>query len=79
MEGGYGWIIVCATFLINGIVQGVIASSGILLNVLLDQFKVGKAITGWIPSLLGGLLLAVGKHGTSNGESAPTPRSAEHL
>ena len=40
---------------------GVIASSGILLNVLLDQFKEGKAVTGWIPSLLGGLLLAVGK------------------
>ncbi|OQV16695.1 Arylsulfatase B [Hypsibius exemplaris] len=60
MEGGYGWVVVFATFLINAIVQGVVASCGILLNVLLDQFKEGKAITGWIPSLLGGLLLAVG-------------------
>lgn len=61
MEGGYGWIIVLATFLINSVIQGIIASSGILLNVLLDQFQAGKGVTGWIPSLLGGLLLAVGK------------------
>ncbi|GAU92885.1 hypothetical protein RvY_04907-3 [Ramazzottius varieornatus] len=61
MEGGYGWIVVLATFVINAIVQGLIASSGILLNVLLDQFKHdGKAKIGWIPSLLGGLLLATG-------------------
>ena len=62
MEGGIAWIVVLATFVINAIVQGIIASSGILLNVLLDQFKhEGKAKIGWIPSLLGGLLLAVGK------------------
>ncbi|XP_055337737.1 arylsulfatase B-like isoform X2 [Paramacrobiotus metropolitanus] len=60
MDGGYGWVVVLATFLVNAVVQGVIASTGVLLNVLLDQFNAGRATIGWIPSLLGGLLLAVG-------------------
>ena len=57
----YGWVVVFATFIINGIIQGVIASCGVLLNVLLDQFKDGKGVAGWIPALLGGLLVAIGK------------------
>ena len=58
--GGFGWVVVFASFMCNVIVDGIIFSFGILLPEISAEFNETKATTAWIGSLQTGLYLIVG-------------------
>ncbi|KAF7491844.1 Monocarboxylate transporter 12 [Sarcoptes scabiei] len=59
-DGGFGWIVVFASFMCNVIVDGIIFSFGILLPKISSEFDESKATTAWIGSLQTGFYLIVG-------------------
>lgn len=50
-DGGWGWVIVAASFMVNLIADGIVFSFGILYTEFLHYFGEGKAKTSWIGSL----------------------------
>lgn len=50
-DGGYGWVIVFASFLVNMIADGITFSFGVIFVEFLNYFGEGKAKTAWIGSL----------------------------
>ncbi|KAK4293958.1 hypothetical protein Pmani_033383 [Petrolisthes manimaculis] len=59
-DGGWGWVIVVASFLCNAIVDGVAYSFSPFLGTLSEQFDAPKGKVAWIPSLLAGVYLSAG-------------------
>ena len=59
-DGGWGWVIVAASFMCNAIVDGFIFSFGILLLLLINEFGQSKSKTAWIGSILSGFYLIAG-------------------
>lgn len=60
-DGGYGWVVVFASFMCNLIVDGIAYTFGIFLPELVIYFGEGKGTVAWIGSLLSGVYLAAGK------------------
>ena len=60
-DGGYGWVVVVASFLCNMIVDGIAYTFGVFLGVFVDYFGEGKGKTAWVGSLLSGMYLSAGK------------------
>ena len=60
-DGGWGWVIVGASFMCNAIVDGFIFSFGIMLLPLVDEFGESKSKTAWIGSILSGFYLIAGE------------------
>lgn len=60
-NGGYGWVIVFASFMCNLIVDGIGYSFGVFLPELVNYFEVGKGTIALVGSILAGTLLSVGK------------------
>jgi MFS family permease len=50
-DGGWGWVIVAASFAAHAIADGCICSFGVLFVELLDVFGESRATTAWIGSL----------------------------
>lgn len=50
-DGGWGWVVVFASFLVNLIADGVTFSFGVIYVNFLEYFGEGKAKTAWIGSL----------------------------
>lgn len=59
-DGGYGWMIVFAAFMVNLISDGISFSFGILYTELLDYFGESKSLTSWVGSLFYGSCLIGG-------------------
>jgi len=59
-DGGYGWVIVFASFMCNLIVDGIAYTFGIFLGEFVTYFGEGKGKTAWVGSLLSGMYLSVG-------------------
>lgn len=59
-DGGWGWVIVAASFLCNVVVDGVAYSFGIFLIHFVDYYKSPKGKTAWVGSLLSGCYLSAG-------------------
>ncbi|XP_073955596.1 monocarboxylate transporter 9 isoform X2 [Choristoneura fumiferana] len=59
-DGGYGWVVVFASFMCNLIVDGIAYTFGIFLPELVTYFGEGKGTVAWIGSLLSGVYLAAG-------------------
>lgn len=55
IDGGYGWVVVFASFFISLIVDGISFSFGLIFTELLHYFQESKSKTAWI----GALFLAV--------------------
>ncbi len=58
-DGGYGWVVVAASFASTTISSIFVAGFSVLYEAIADYFKTGKGVTGWIGSLslsVGGLL-----------------------
>lgn len=55
IDGGYGWVVVFASFVISMIVDGISFSFGLIYTELLNYFNESKSKTAWI----GALFLAV--------------------
>lgn len=60
-DGGYGWVIVFASFMCNMVVDGIAYTFGIFLGAFVNHFKEGKGKTAWVGSLLSGMYLSAGK------------------
>ncbi|KAL0106927.1 hypothetical protein PUN28_015444 [Cardiocondyla obscurior] len=59
-DGGWGWVIVAASFMCNFFVDGIIFSFGVFLNDIADAFSVSKASVAFVNSLQSGFYLMVG-------------------
>ncbi|XP_055342767.1 monocarboxylate transporter 3-like [Paramacrobiotus metropolitanus] len=59
-DGGYGWVIIFAVFMIHLIVDGVSYSFGVLFPQLLDLFGGTKSDTSWTISILIGTTYGCG-------------------
>jgi hypothetical protein len=60
-DGGYGWVIVFASFLCNMIVDGIAYTFGVFLTEFDAYYGEGRGKTAWVGSLLSGMYLLVGK------------------
>ncbi|KAG0716397.1 Monocarboxylate transporter 14 [Chionoecetes opilio] len=59
-DGGWGWVVVLASFMCNVVVDGIIFSCGMLLPYFKEEFGVSNSEVSWVSSLLGGFYLIVG-------------------
>ncbi|XP_015610387.1 monocarboxylate transporter 3 isoform X3 [Cephus cinctus] len=59
-DGGYGWVVVFASFMCNMIVDGIAYTFGIFLTEFVNYFGEGKGKTAWAGSLLSGMYLSAG-------------------
>lgn len=59
-DGGWGWVIVAASFFCNLVVDGIIFAFGMFLNDISQAFDESKAKVSIIGSLLAGFYLMVG-------------------
>ena len=59
-DGGWGWVIVFASFMNNLIIDGIAYSFGVLLPVLVSHFDSNKSTVSWVGSLLCGLYMGSG-------------------
>ncbi|TRY74853.1 hypothetical protein TCAL_00536 [Tigriopus californicus] len=59
-DGGWGWVVVGASFYCNFILNGIIFSFGILLTPLADHFQVKRSTIAWSGSIVTGLFLGSG-------------------
>ncbi|XP_053671968.1 monocarboxylate transporter 13-like [Anopheles nili] len=59
-DGGYGWVIVFASFMCNMIVDGIAYTFGVFLNEFVEYFGEGKGTVAWVGSLLSGMYLSAG-------------------
>lgn len=50
-DGGWGWVVVFAAFMVNMIADGITFSFGVIFVEFLNYFGEGKAKTAWIGSL----------------------------
>ncbi|KAK6631719.1 hypothetical protein RUM43_013783 [Polyplax serrata] len=59
-DGGYGWVIVFASFMCNMIVDGIAYTFGIFLGEFVVYFDTGTGTASWVGSLLSGMYLCAG-------------------
>lgn len=59
-DGGYGWVIVMASFMCNMIVDGIAYTFGVFLGEFVRYYGEGKGKTAWVGSLLSGMYLSAG-------------------
>lgn len=59
-DGGWGWVVVFATFAIYAIAEGVSLVFGLLYVEFLEEFKASKSATSWVGSLFMALPLIAG-------------------
>ena len=60
-DGGFGWVIVAASFLCNLIVDGIAYTFGIFFGDFVRYYDAPKGKVAWVGSLLSGFYLSVGK------------------
>lgn len=60
LDGGYGWVIVFASFMNHVIVDGIAFTFGIFYGEFLDYFGGGKGETALVGALLSGFYLLTG-------------------
>lgn len=61
-DGGWGWLVVIASFICNMIVDGVCFSFGIVSPEFQKTFGVNHEKVGWVGSSLAGCYLLVGMY-----------------
>ncbi|XP_052740869.1 monocarboxylate transporter 9 isoform X2 [Bicyclus anynana] len=59
-DGGWGWVVVAASFMCNFVVDGIIFSGGCLLEPIEKSFGANKSQVAWVNSLLSGFYLLMG-------------------
>lgn len=61
-DGGWGWVVTFAAFMVGVILDGISFSFGLFFKELLVHFNEGKSLTSWIISVLNGTYLGIGKY-----------------
>ncbi|KAG5889293.1 hypothetical protein JTB14_031940 [Gonioctena quinquepunctata] len=64
-DGGWGWMVVFAAFVLNTISEGVSFSFGLLYIEFLNEFQASKSATSWVGSLFLALPLIAGPLGSA--------------
>lgn len=59
-DGGWGWVVMIASFFCNIIVDGIIFSFGLVVTDLARSFDVPVSVVSWVASLLAGFYLIAG-------------------
>lgn len=59
-DGGWGWVVVFASFALSMIADGISFSFGLIYSELLNEFHEGPAKTAWVGSLFMAVPLLVG-------------------
>ncbi|XP_052782946.1 monocarboxylate transporter 12-like [Mya arenaria] len=59
-DGGWGWAVTFAAFMVGVILDGISFSFGIFYRELLQYFEESKSLTSWIISVLNGTYLGIG-------------------
>jgi hypothetical protein len=59
-DGGWGWVVVLASFLISVVVDGICYTFGVIKPDLEKHFETSSSTTAWAGSLLGGFYLIAG-------------------
>jgi len=59
-DGGYGWVVVAASFLCNMVLDGISYSFGMLLEPIKKDFNSGSASVSLVGSILAGMILLTG-------------------
>ena len=59
-DGGWGWLVVTASFFISLVVDGVGFSLGVFFSSLYREFAASKQQVSWVASVLNGTTLLVG-------------------
>ena len=59
-DGGWGWMVVAASFMCNLVVDGIIFSFGVFLERISSEFAVSKARVALVGSLQSGFYLMAG-------------------
>ncbi|CAH1953803.1 unnamed protein product [Acanthoscelides obtectus] len=59
-DGGYGWVVVFASFMCNMIVDGIAYTFGVFLGEMVAYYDESKGKTAWVGSLLSGMYLSAG-------------------
>lgn len=60
-DGGWGWLVVLASFILQALTIGITYTFGVLFVALLDEFGESEATTSWIGSIQPALLYFTGK------------------
>jgi MFS transporter, MCT family, solute carrier family 16 (monocarboxylic acid transporters), member 14 len=60
-DGGWGWVIVAASFFCNFVVDGIIFSFGMFKSHIVNDFQETEARAALVGSLLSGFYLIAGK------------------
>ena len=60
-DGGWGWVVVFASFVCQAIIEGLLCVFGLLLPHLLDHYESGRGKTALAGSLMAGMFLMSGK------------------
>jgi MFS transporter, MCT family, solute carrier family 16 (monocarboxylic acid transporters), member 14 len=60
-DGGWGWVIVAASFFCNFVVDGIIFSFGMFKSHIVEEFQETEASTALVGSLLSGFYLIAGQ------------------
>lgn len=61
-DGGWGWMVVFASFMIHIIADGVTYTFGIFFVELANYYGEGRGATSWIASILVGMTLSCGRY-----------------
>lgn len=67
MDGGWGWVIVVASFIALLLAYGSPQSVGVLYPEWLNAFQESKGMTAWVGSLVSGVGLIASKFNSFNG------------
>lgn len=59
-DGGYGWVIVAASFVCNMVVDGIAYTFGMFLFEIINYYNESKGKTAWVGSILTGTYLIIG-------------------
>lgn len=70
-DGGWGWVIVFASFMIHVIADGVIYSFGLFYFELAKHFGASKAATSMVVSLMNGTTYCIGNCSSRHSRTHP--------
>nr|XP_053632896.1 uncharacterized protein LOC128688894 [Cherax quadricarinatus]XP_053632897.1 uncharacterized protein LOC128688894 [Cherax quadricarinatus]XP_053632898.1 uncharacterized protein LOC128688894 [Cherax quadricarinatus]XP_053632899.1 uncharacterized protein LOC128688894 [Cherax quadricarinatus] len=59
-DGGWGWVIVAASFMVHCIADGITMSFGVIFVELLSYFQESRSLTSWVGSLFMAIPLLAG-------------------
>ena len=63
-DGGWGWVVVLSSFVLQGLTSGSTYTFGIMYVELLAYFQASRSATAWIGSIQPCLLYMTGNHRT---------------